>query len=320
MISRLRLPQTGTSSLGNPTQVLSPKPQSLDSSPSTTLGHFTIQEKLPGGSMAQVYRAWDIRLRRTVALKVIQTDPASDPAAWGRLLREARIASRLNHPNICAVYDVGEDSGQPYIAMEYVEGRPLAAAVRPGGLPIDKALRLAIQISEGLAHAHAQKIIHRDIKSNNVLVTPDWRAKILDFGLAQRIETRDAGKVTSSGLSFRIGGQLAGTLPYMAPEILHGEVASIQSDLWALGVLLYEMLTGKLPFAGRTFFETSFLIMASSPPPLPHSVPANLSHVVKRCLEKDRRKRYKSAHDIVQDLRRVWDLPFTRSQHEGKRV
>jgi serine/threonine-protein kinase len=220
------------------------------------------------------------------------------------------------------VYDVGEDSGQPYIAMEYVEGRPLTAVVRPGGLPIDKALRLAIQISEGLAHAHAQKIIHRDIKSNNVIVAPDWRAKILDFGLAQRIETRDAGKVSSSGLSFGIGGQLAGTLPYMAPEILHGEVASMQSDLWALGILLFEMLTGKLPFAGRTFFETSFLIMASPPPPLPRSVPASLSRVVESCLEKDRRKRYKNAHDIVQDLRRLQqlNLPFTRSQHEGKRV
>jgi len=270
--------------------------------------------------MGQVYRAWDFRLRRAVALKVIRTNPASDPAAWGRLLREARIASRLNHPNICAVYDVSEDSGQTYIAMEYVEGRSLTAKVRPGGLPIDKALRLAIQISEGLAHAHAQKIIHRDIKSNNVIVTPDWQAKILDFGLAQRIETTDAGKVSSSGLSFEIGGQLAGTLAYMAPEILHGEVASIQSDLWALGILLYEMLAGKLPFAGQTFFETSFLIMASSPPPLPHSVPASLSRVVERCLEKDRRKRYKNAHDIVQDLRRLWNLPFTRSQHEGKRA
>ena len=230
------------------------------------------------------------------------------------------MASRLNHPNIRAVYDVGEDAGQPYIAMEYVEGRSLTAAVRPRGLPIDKALQLAIQISEGLAYAHAQRIIHRDIKSNNVLVTPDWHAKILDFGLARRIESRDAGKPSSSGLSFGIGGQLAGTLPYMAPEILHGEVASMQSDLWALGILLYEMLTGKLPFEGLTFFETSFLIMASPPPPLPRSVPANLSRVVKRCLEKDQRKRYKSTYDIVQDLRRLWNLPLTGRQHQGKRV
>jgi serine/threonine-protein kinase len=306
--------------LGNPTQVLVPKPENVDPLLGTSLGHFTIQEKLPGGSMGQVYRAWDIRLRRTIALKVIRTDPASDPAAWGRLLREARMASRLNHPNIRAVYDVGEDAGQPYIAMEYVEGRSLTAAVRPRGLPIDKALQLAIQISEGLAYAHAQRIIHRDIKSNNVLVTPDWHAKILDFGLARRIESRDAGKPSSSGLSFGIGGQLAGTLPYMAPEILHGEVASMQSDLWALGILLYEMLTGKLPFEGLTFFETSFLIMASPPPPLPRSVPANLSRVVKRCLEKDQRKRYKSTYDIVQDLRRLWNLPLTGRQHQGKRV
>ena len=270
--------------------------------------------------MAEVYRAWDIRLRRTVALKVIRTDPASDPAAWGRLLREARIASRLNHPNICTVYDVGEDGGQPYIAMEYVEGRPLTAAVRPDGLPIDKALRLAIQISEGLAHAHAQKIVHRDIKSNNVIVTPDWRAKIVDFGLAQRIKTRDAGKFTSSGLSLEIGGPLAGCLPYLAPEVLHGDVASMQSDLWALGILLYEMLAGKLPFAGRTFFETSFLIMASPPPPLARSVPASLSRVVGRCLEKDHRKRYKNAHDIVQDLRRLCNLPLTTSEYPVRAV
>ena len=308
--------------MGNASQVLVPNPESVDPLLGTSLGHFTIQERLPGGSMGRVYRAWDIRLRRTVALKVIRTDPASDPAAWGRLLREARIASRLNHPNICAVYDVGENSDQAYIAMEYVKGSPLTGAVRPNGLPIDKAIRLAIQIAEGLVHAHAEKIIHRDIKSNNVLVTPNWQAKILDFGLAQRIKTRNDAKVTSSYLSLEIGGPLAGNLFYLAPEILHGKVPNIQSDLWALGILLYEMLTGKFPFAGRTFFETSFLIMASPPPPRPRSVPASLSRVVERCLEKDRRNRYKSAHQIVQDLRRLQqsNLPFTRSQHEGKRV
>ena len=297
-----------------------PNSRIVDSSLSTTLGHFTIQEELPGGSIAMVYRAWDARLRRMVALKVIRADLAGDSTGWAMLLREARIASRLNHPNICAVYDVGEDSGYPYIAMEYVEGRTLTAAVRPGGLPIDKTLRLGIQISEGLAHAHALKIIHRDIKSNNVMATPDWQAKILDFGLAQRIVTKDAGKLSSSGLSFGMGGPLAGCLPYLAPEILHGEVHNIQSDLWALGVLFYEMLTGKLPFAGRTFFETSLLIMTALPPPLPRSVPANLANVVSLCLEKDCRKRYKRAQEIVQELRRLWNLPFTGSRRAGKRA
>ncbi len=257
-----------------------------------TLGHYRILEKLGEGGMGVVYRAHDEQLDRDVAIKVLPAASFSDPAARARLLREARSAAALNHPHISTIHEVGEAEGQAYIAMELVEGRTLSARLEEGGLPAEQLLRYGLQLAEALAHAHERGIAHRDFKSANVVITKEGRAKVLDFGLAKRLSEDELGEVTRSQGLVSTPGAIAGTLAYMAPEQLLGQAADARSDVWALGVVLYEMATGTRPFQGQTGFELSSAILNRPQAPLPGEIPLPLRGVIERCLEKEPEQRY----------------------------
>jgi serine/threonine-protein kinase len=263
-----------------------------------TLGHYRIEARLGEGGMGVVYRARDTQLERTVALKLLGKRVPADDAARARLLREARSASALNHPNICTIYEVGEAGGEVYIAMEYVEGRPLSAVIPSRGLPTEQVLRYGTQMADALAHAHERGVIHRDLKSSNVAITLEGRAKILDFGVAKRLCDEELEGVTRSTASLTEAGAIVGTLAYLAPEVLQGRPADAPSDLWALGVVLYEMAAGKLPFQGQTGFELSSEILREPPAPLPPEVPAGLRAIILRCLAKDPGERYQRASEL----------------------
>lgn len=263
-----------------------------------TIAHYKITAKLGVGGMGEVYRATDIKLGRDVALKVLPPNTFADETARARLLSEARSAAALNHPHICTIHEVGDVGGQAYIAMELVEGQPLSACLAAGPLPHNIALRYGAQIADALAHAHERQIIHRDLKSRNVVITPDGRVKLLDFGLAKRLAEGELGQVTRSNVSLTQPGTVVGTLHYMAPEVLRGGDASAASDLWALGIVLHEMISGTHPFRGQSGFETSSAILRDPPAPLPMSVPAGLRAVILRCLEKDPGHRYSQASEV----------------------
>ena len=220
----------------------------------TRLGPYEITGALGAGGMGQVYRARDTRLDRLVAIKLLTTSDRTEAA--DRLLHEARNASALNHPNICTLHEIAEADGHPYLVMELVEGEPLDRRIGRSGLPISTALRFGAQIADGLAHAHAQGIIHRDLKSANVAVTRDGRPKILDFGIARRISTSELADATRSVATLTADNDIAGTLPYMAPEVLEGRPADARSDLWSFGVMLVEMVSGRRPALHRTVSRT----------------------------------------------------------------
>src|SRR5258708_5274788 len=224
--------------------------------------------------MGVVYRAEDTELRRTVALKFLFERAGGDPEAHERLRREARAASSLNDPNICGIYEVGEESGEGFIVMEYVEGKPLSKLIRPGGLPVETIIRYGQQISSALEHAHDCGVIHRDLKPLNVIVTPGGDAKILDFGLARKGDPADFDKQTLETVSTQTSAGLAGTMPYMAPEQFEGGGASPRTDLWSLGVVLYELTSGTRPFQGDNLYRLCTEILRNAPPALPpHSPP-----------------------------------------------
>ncbi len=262
------------------------------------LGHYRILEKIGAGGMGEVYRAHDEQLDREVALKVLSASSFSDPAARARLLREARSAAALNHPHICTIHEVGEADGQAYIAMEYVEGQPLSARLAEGPLPVEQALRYCQQIADALAHAHERGIVHRDLKSANAVITPEGRAKVLDFGLAKQLREEELETVTRSQASLTAEGAVMGTLAYMAPEQLRGQPADARSDVWALGAVLYEMLVGQRPFQGTNGYELSAAILTKSPGPLPSKVPVAVRAVVERCLAKEPGERYQRAAEV----------------------
>ncbi len=262
------------------------------------LSHYRILGQIGAGGMGVVYRAHDEQLQRDIALKVLPASTFTDPAARTRLLREARSAAALNHPNICTVYEVGEDDGQAYIAMELVEGTTLGAGLATGPRSPAEVTRLGAQLADALAHAHEHDIVHRDLKSANIVVTRDGRAKILDFGLAKRVNREVLDEVTRSEASLTEPGTVAGTLAYMAPEQLRGEPGNKHSDIWALGVVLYEMATGVLPFRGQTGYELSSAILDQPPRELPRRVPLELRAVIGRCLEKVPGRRYRSAGEV----------------------
>ena len=250
-----------------------------------TLAHYEIEDRLGEGGSGVVYRGRDLRLQRQVAIKVLADALRDDEFAWARLLREARLASQLNHPHIAAVYDLGEDEDRAFIAMEYVEGLPLADLIPEDGMPIEQVQRYAAQISGALTYAHRQGVVHGDLKGSNIIVTPEGNTKLLDFGLGRRIPRSGMTEVTSLCLPLAEAGATAGTLPYLAPEVLRGSPSSIQSDVWALGVLVYQMATGELPFRGATPFELSVEIMVGTPPKL-EQLPEPLRSTLRRWLEK----------------------------------
>jgi serine/threonine-protein kinase len=276
------------------------------------VGHHEIRSVLAAGGMGVVYRAYDSRLLRDVAIKQVLAGGAS-----GReLLREARTASALSHPNVCTIHEVIDAGDESFIVMELVDGRTLGDLIQPGGLGEAAVLDFGGQIADAVAHAHARRIVHRDLKSANVMVTPDGCAKVLDFGLAIRaVETAiDAATET------RHDANVAGTLAYMAPELLKGSPADSRTDVWALGVVLYEMATGHRPFRGQTGFELAHAIFEHPVAP-PDGVSSGLSAVIQRCLSRQPGQRYQSAAELRAALKTVADLerPVTASPRRGWR-
>jgi len=262
-----------------------------------TLGHYRIEAQLGAGGMGVVYRAHDTQLERTVAVKVIGESLEADATARARLIQEARAASALNHPNICTIHEAGEAGGRAFIVMEYVEGRPLSALTTGDGLPVETVIRYGSQIADALSHAHERGVVHRDLKSSNVIVTPEGRPKVLDFGLAKRLRGADLADATrTQGLT--AAGVIAGTLSYMAPEVLRGQPADQRSDIWALGVVLYEIAAGKQPFQGQTGFELTAAILREPPAPLAPQAPAGLRAIIQRCLAKEPGERYQHAGEV----------------------
>jgi len=269
------------------------------------LGHYRIVANIGEGGMGVVYRAYDEVLHRDVALKVVKKGASLDPSSSQRLLHEARASSSLAHPNICTIHEVGETDGDLYIVMELVEGKSLAAMSAAVGLAPESVLRYGVQIASALARAHDRGIVHRDLKTANIVITADGLAKVLDFGLAKQVGNGIFEGPTQSFATVENTSSVSGTLPYMAPEILRGEAADHRSDLWALGVVLYEAASGRLPFEGRTGFEISSAIMREIPNPLGPPVPPGLWAVIQRCLTKEPIQRYQRAGEVQAALEAV---------------
>ena len=273
-----------------------------------TISHYRILEKLGQGGMGVVYLAEDSRLGRTVALKFLSEELSRDPRAVERFQREARAASALNHPHICAVYDVGEHAGQHFMAMELLEGTSLHQLITGVALPTDRVLDLGIELVDALEAAHAKGIIHRDIKPANIFVTDRGRAKLLDFGLARPPLDRQAITAGPTQEPLTDPGAVMGTLAYMSPEQIRGEELDARTDLFSLGAVLYEMTTGRQAFAGSTPGTIHEAILNRIPIPVgrvnPES-PSRLEEVINKALEKDRKLRYQHASELRADLQRL---------------
>jgi Tol biopolymer transport system component len=264
----------------------------------TTIGPYEIVGWLGAGGMGEVYRARDSRLAREVAIKLIPPTLATDTTRLRRFEQEARAAGQLNHPNILAVYDVGVHDGAPFIVSELLQGQSLRALLHDGALPPRRVLDYARQIAEGLAAAHDKTIVHRDIKPDNLFLTDDGRVKILDFGIAKLTRPNDTSTEHTAATQTS-DGAVVGTAGYMSPEQVRGETVDARSDLFSVGIVVYEMLTGRAPFNRETAAESMTAILKSDPEPLPIELPPALSRIVSRCLEKTCEMRFQSARDLA---------------------
>jgi len=265
------------------------------------LGQYEIAAKLGAGAMGEVYRAHDTRLGRDVAIKILPAEFAQSPDRRRRFEQEWRSAAALAHANIVALYDAGDQEGVAYIVSELVEGEPLRDLIRRGPVPVRKAVDLAAQVADGLSAAHAAGVVHRDLKPENIMVTRDGRAKILDFGLA-RYQPR-SGSEPEATMTVTQPGLVMGTVGYMSPEQVTGSPAGAQSDIFSLGIILFEMLAGKLAFERTTSVETMSAILREEPADLPANVPPAVAQIVVRCLEKEPSRRFQSAADLAFALR-----------------
>jgi serine/threonine protein kinase/Tol biopolymer transport system component len=269
-------------------------------------GPYEIVGPLGAGGMGEVYRARDSRLNREVALKVLPPEFTGDPGRRARFEREAHAAAALNHPNIVGLYDVGEQDGVMYIVSEVVAGSTLAAMIARGPVPIRKLLDIAVQIADGIASAHAAGIVHRDLKPANIMITPEGRAKILDFGLARQTAKAAAADETATA-GHTEPGMIVGTVNYMSPEQAHGKPADQRSDQFSFGLILYEMAAGKKAFDTPEPIVTMLAIVHNEAPPIERPIPAPLRWVIDRCLAKEPADRYESTRDLYQELRSLRD-------------
>jgi eukaryotic-like serine/threonine-protein kinase len=271
----------------------------------TRVGRYEIRSLLGAGGMGEVYRARDPKLNREVAIKVLPAAFSADPERLRRFEQEAQAAGALNHPNILAIYDVATDEGAPYVVSELLEGETLRERLKGAALPARKALDYALQIARGLAAAHEKGIVHRDLKPENLFLTKEGRIKILDFGLAKLIEPRGSGEAPAELPTRPLNtdpGTVMGTAGYMSPEQVRGQPVDHRSDIFSLGVILYEMLAGERPFRGESAVETLNAILKEDPPELSagsNPIAPALERIIRHCLEKHPDERFQAARDLA---------------------
>jgi len=276
-----------------------------------TISHYRVVDKIGQGGMGVVYKAEDTKLHRTVALKFLPPDVTRDSTEMARFIVEARAAASLSHPNICTIYEIDETAAQPFISMAYIEGKNLKDLVEPGPLKLEDALRYAIQVARGLEEAHAKGVVHRDIKSANIVVSDKGHAIVMDFGLAK---LQGQTKLTRTGTT-------VGTVSYMSPEQARGEDVDRRSDIWSLGVVLYRMIAGRYPFEGEHASAVIYAVMNEPHPPLTSlrtGVPMELERIVDKALAKDPSRRYQTLSDMIVDLKDVRDQLSGTGSHPSR--
>ncbi|MFZ0815798.1 MAG: protein kinase [Candidatus Sulfotelmatobacter sp.] len=286
------------------------------------IGHYRVLGKIGAGAMGEVFRARDERLGRDVALKLIRPASSSNPDHLRRFELEARAAAALNHPNIVAIYDVGQDDRSPYIVCELLEGQTLRKRLAEGGLPLRPAVDYALQITQGLIAAHDRRIVHRDLKPENLFVTTDGRVKILDFGVAKlQAAPGDSDRAVEELTTVTKSGAVIGTVAYMSPEQLRGKTVDHRSDIFSMGSILYEMLAGQRPFRGETEVDTITAVLREDPPEIhleETGIPVPFRQVIRHCLEKEPEKRFQSARDLAFALETLSDASGGRISRLGK--
>ncbi|HST20698.1 MAG TPA: serine/threonine-protein kinase, partial [Blastocatellia bacterium] len=272
-----------------------------------TISHYRIEEELGAGGMGQVRKAYDTTLDRTVVLKLLAPDLIAEDESRKRFLREARLASALDHPNICTIYEIAEVDSQYFIAMQYVPGKTLKRVINGRPISLESLFSIALQTADALVTAHAKGIVHRDIKSGNIIITPRGQAKILDFGLAKLLTDKERAVASEADELTRLGAPL-GTPNYMSPEQARGERVDHRSDIYSFGVVIYEMTTGRLPFKGQTNVDLMHAVLHAPYKPakeLNDKIPAELSDMIDRAMARKLHERYQTMQHMLEDLQRL---------------